>query len=87
MACALPPTVVYVPAAGAFFLLENDAPGFLNTYIVKLIDFHQFEVPLVFFSKSGQSVQMAMPARRASIFCSRSRSQCPNLFFPDPESW
>ena len=26
---------------------------FLNTYIVKLVDFHQFEVPLVFFQKVG----------------------------------
>ena len=79
--------VVYDPACGAFFFWKMTPLDFLNTYIVNLVNFHQFEVPLVFFSKSGQSVQMAMPARRASIFCSRSRSQCPNLFFPDPESW
>jgi hypothetical protein len=37
--------------------------------------------------QSWRSVQLAMPARRASIFFSRSRSQCPNLFLPGPESW
>ena len=70
-----------------FFFLENDAPGFLNTYIVNLVIFHQFEGPLVIFSKSGQSGKMTMPARWASKFCARSRAECSNLSFPDLESW
>ena len=40
--------VVYDPAAGAsFFFWEMMPLGFLNTYIVSLVDFHQFEGPLV----------------------------------------
>ena len=74
MACALPPTVVYVPAAGAFFSGKMTPLDFLNTYIVNLVNFHQFEVPLDFLSKSGQSVHMTMPARRASKFCVRRRA-------------
>ena len=38
-------------------------------YIVNLGIFHQFEGPLVKLSKSRQSDQMTMPARRASTFC------------------
>ena len=38
----------------------------LSMYIVNLVIFGQFEASLDFFSKSGQSVQMTMPARRAS---------------------
>ena len=53
MACALPPTVVYVPAAGAFFFWKMTSLDFLNTYIVKFVDVHQFEVPLIFFQKVG----------------------------------
>ena len=79
--------VVYVLAAGAFFSWKMTPPDFLNTYIVNLVIFHQFEGPLVKFSKSGQSGKMTMPARRASKFCARSRSECPNLSFPDLESW
>ena len=79
--------VVYDPACGAFFFWKMTPLFVLNMHLVDLVDVHGFEGPLVLFSKSLQSVQMAMPARRASIFCSRSRSQCPNLFFPDPESW
>ena len=41
---------------------------FLSMYLVNLVDFGGFEALLVFFSKSGQSVQMTMPARRASKF-------------------
>ena len=53
---------------------KKRAPGFLNTYIVNLVDFHGFEVPLDFFSKSGQSSQMTMPARRASKFSAKRRA-------------
>ena len=70
-----------------FFLLKNDAPGLFEHAYCQIRRFSSIWGPPGIFSKSGQSVQMAMPARRASIFCSRSRSQCPNLFFPDPESW
>ena len=59
---------------------KKRAPGFLNTYIVNLVDFHGFEVPLDFFSKSGQSSQMTMPARRASKFCAKRRALSPELF-------
>ena len=66
--------VVYVRAAGAFFVWKMMPPGFLSTYIVNLCDFHGFEAPLVFFSKSGQSDQMTMPARRASEFSAKRRA-------------
>ena len=38
MACALPPTVVYVPAAGAFFLKKH-APGIWTMYFVDIVIF------------------------------------------------
>ena len=56
-------------------------PGFLSTYIVNLVDFHGFEAPLVKFLKSGQSVQMTMPARRASKFSAKRRAVSPEMFF------
>ena len=43
--------VVYVLAAGAFFFWKMTPLDLLNTYIVKFVDFDQFEVPLVFFFK------------------------------------
>ena len=55
-------------------------------YIVNLVDFHQFEGPLVKFSKYGQSVQMTMPARRASKFCAKRRALLPKMFFQSPIS-
>ena len=73
--------VVYVRAAGAFFFWKMTPPGFLSTYIVNLCDFHGFEAPLVKFSKSGQSVQMTMPARRASKFSAKRRALLPEVFF------
>ena len=69
-----------------FFFLKNDALGFLNTYIVNLVDFHEFEAPLDFFSKSGQSDQMTMPARRASKFSAKRRALLPEMFFQSPIS-
>ena len=53
---------------------KKRAPGFLNTYIVNLVDVHGFEVPLNFFSQSGQSSQMTMPARRAPKFSAKRRA-------------
>ena len=41
---------------------------------MNLVDFHEFEAPLDFFSKSGQSDQMTMPARRASKFSAKRRA-------------
>ena len=55
-------------------------PVFLSTYIVNLVICHRFEASLDFFSKSGQSVQMAMPARRASKFCAKRRALSPEVF-------
>ena len=49
-------------------------------YIVNLVIFCQFESPLDFFSKSGQSDQMTMPARRASKFCAKRRALSPEVF-------
>ena len=49
-------------------------------YLVNFIDFHGFEASLDFFSKSGQSVQMTMPARRASKFCAKRRALSPEVF-------
>ena len=79
--------VVYVRTAGAFFLQKIRTRDFWTRILSMLVRFHQFEGPLTFFSKSGQSVQMAMPARRASTFCFRSWSQCQNLLIPDLASW
>ena len=47
---------------------------FLSMYLVIFINFHGFEVPLVKLSKSGQSDQMTMPARRASKFSAKWRA-------------
>ena len=49
-------------------------------YLVNLVDVHGFEALLVFFSKSGQSGQMTMPARRASKFCAKRRALSPEVF-------
>ena len=49
---------------------------------MNLVDFDGFEALLVFFSKSGQSVQMTMPARRASKFSAKRRAVSPKMFFP-----
>ena len=54
--------------------------GILNTYIVNLVDVHGFEAPPVKCSKSRQSVQMTMPARRASKFCAKRRAVSPEVF-------
>ena len=55
-------------------------------YIVNLVIFCQFEPPLDFFSKSGQSEQMTMPARRASKFSAKRRALLPEVFFQSPIS-
>ena len=62
-----------VPQA-PFFSEKMTPLDFLNTYIVNLVDFHEFEALLDFFSKSGQSDQMTMPARRASKFSAKRRA-------------
>ena len=49
-------------------------------YLVNLVDFDGFEALLVFFPKSGQSVQMTMPAGRASKFCSKRHAVSPEVF-------
>ena len=49
-------------------------------YLVNLVDFRGFEALLVFFSKSGHSGQMTMPARRASKFCAKRRALSPEVF-------
>ena len=43
-------------------------------YFVDLVDFRGFEALLVFLSKSGQSDQMTMPARRASKSSAKGRA-------------
>ena len=53
---------------------------------MNLCDFHGFEAPLVKFSKSGQSDQMTMPARRASKFSAKRRALLPEVFFQSPIS-
>ena len=55
-------------------------------YLVNFIDVHGFEASLVNFSKSGQSVQMTMPARRASEFCAKRRAVTPEVFSQSPIS-
>ena len=53
---------------------KNDALGFVEHVCC------QFEACLDFFSKSGHSVQMAMPARRASRSCAQRRAVSPEVF-------
>ena len=53
----------------------------LSMYLVNLVNFHRFEALLVFFSESGQSDQMTMPARRASKFSAKRRAVLPHMFF------
>ena len=48
--------------------------GFLNTYILNLVNFNRFEALLFLLSKSGQSDKMTMPARRAWQFSTRRRA-------------
>ena len=57
------------------FFLKMTSPDLLSMYIVNLSDFHGFEAFLDFFSKSGQSDQMTMPARRASKFSAKWRAK------------
>ena len=47
---------------------------------MNLLDVHGFEAPLVKFSKSGQSVQMTMPDRRASKFSAKRGAVTPEVF-------
>ena len=68
-------------ACGASAPSKKHAPGFLSTYIVNFVDFHGFEPPLDFFSKSGQSGQMTMPARRASKFSAKRRAVLLHIIF------
>ena len=49
-------------------------------YLVNLAVVHGFEASLDFFSKSGQSVQMTMPARRAPKFSAKRRAVTPEVF-------
>ena len=49
-------------------------------YLVNFTDVHGFEASLDFFSKSGHSGQMTMPARRASKFCAKRRALSPEVF-------
>ena len=60
--------------------------GFLKTCLVNLVNCHGFEGPLVKKSKSGQSNQMNMPARRASEFCAKRRALLLEMFFRSPIS-
>ena len=53
---------------------------FLSMYLVNLVDFDGFEALLVFFPKSGQSVQMTVPARRAPKFSAKRRAVTPEVF-------
>ena len=48
--------------------------GFVETYIVNLVNFHDLFGLLVFLSKSEQSDQMTMPARRALKFAAKRRA-------------
>ena len=64
-----------------FFFWKMTPLGFLNTYIVDFVDVHGFEALLVFLSKSWQSDQMTMPARRASKFSAKRRAVSPEMFF------
>ena len=74
-------------AAGCHCLRQASATSektrpccFLSMYIVNLVNFHEFEVLLDDFSKSGQSGQMTMPTRRASEFCAKRRAVSPEVF-------
>ena len=62
-------------------LRKMTPPDFLSMYIVNLVIFCQFEALLVFLSKSGQSAQITMPARRVSKFSVKRRAVSPEMFF------
>ena len=47
---------------------------------MNLVIFDGFEASLDFFPKSGQSVQMTMPARRAPKFSAKRRAVTPEVF-------
>ena len=47
---------------------------------------YDFEGLLIFLSKSRQSDQMTMPARRASKFSAKRRALLPEVFFQSPIS-
>ena len=81
MACALPPAVVYVPAAGAFLSSKNTPLDCWNMYFVDFVISERFQGPLVKFSKYGRSDQMTMPGRRASKFSAKRRALPLPIFF------
>ena len=62
-------------------LRKMTPPDLLSMYIVNLVTFCRFEFPPWFFSKSGQSDQMTMPARRASNSLQKDMLFCPRCFF------
>ena len=68
-----PPWSMILPQA-LFFFWKMTPLFCLSTYFVDFVDFHWFEALLVFLSKSGQSDQMTMPARRASKFSAKRRA-------------
>ena len=67
------------PASGGSAPSEKHVLDLLSMYLVNLIDFDGFEALLVFFTKSGQSVQMTMPARCAPKFCTKRRAVTPEV--------
>ena len=64
-------------------LKTNTPLEFWNMYFVGFVIFDWFQAPWYF--KYDRSDQMTMPARCASKFCARSRSQCPEMFFPQAD--
>jgi len=78
----LPAGCVCVRAAcGASATSEKKTPLDFGTCVLWMLWFLSDFKPLVCFYKYGRSDQMTMPARHASKFYARSRSQCPEMFF------
>ena len=64
-----------------FFFWKNTSLDLLSMYFVDLVNFKRFQGPLVKKTKYGPSVQMTMPARRASKFYAKRRAASLPIFF------
>jgi len=75
-----------LPAALRRFL-KNDVPGFFEHAYCQFSRFSWIWAPLFCFSKSGQSGQMTMPARRASKFSAKRSGVLLLSIFQSLISW
>ena len=77
-----PSPVRLVVAACGVRRPQKDTPRDFEACILCMLSvLVDFRLPWIFFSKSGQSDQMTMPARRASKFSAKRRALLPEVFF------